>query len=93
MIMVFRLALIRIILNLDLSRYSRIRLSTKVSGSQVLLLGQEKENRHGLMDLCMKVGGKKTRQMERDVLYTQMVMYMMVCGSMTRLMDTEYTAI
>lgn len=65
----------------------------KVSGSLVLLLGQEKENRHGLMDLCMKVGGKKIKQMERDVSYTQTETFMMVCGSMTRLMATEYTAI
>ena len=91
--MVIRLALIRTILNLEQNRYSRIRLSMKVSGSLDLLSGQEKVNRHGLMDLCMKAGGKKTKQMEKDVSYTQTVMYMMVCGSMTRLMATEYTAI
>lgn len=39
----------------------------------------------------MKDGGKKIKLMERDVLFMQMEISMMVIGKMIKHMDTEFT--
>ena len=66
--------------SLGQSRCLKTRLSMKVNGSRNQMLEQEKVNRHGLMDLCMKVGGVKTRPTERGDSFMLMAMFMMECG-------------
>ena len=84
--MVTRLVSIIASLNSGLNKFLRTRPNTKVSGSRDRILGLEKVSRLGLMDQCMRVGGEKIKQMERDALFMLMVMYMMVRGSTIRLM-------
>lgn len=42
--------------------------------------------RYGQMGQCMRDGGKTTKQMEREDLFMQMEISMMVSGKMIRLM-------
>jgi hypothetical protein len=54
--------------------------SLKVNGLLEKLLDKEEANKYGQTVLCMKVGGKIIKQMEREDLYMLMEMFMMECG-------------
>ena len=64
-----------------------------MSGQEAQRQDREKASRFGLTDPCMKDTGSITRLMEREDLFTLMVMSTMESGRRTRLMATESTAI
>jgi hypothetical protein len=62
-----------------------------VLGSRVLKSDKGRECRYGLMDPCMKDGGKTIRLMERADSFMLMETYMMVIGEKTKHMDSVFT--
>ena len=66
---------------------------TRVSGQEARRQDRERASRSGLTDPCMKVTGSITRLMEREDLFTLMVMSTMESGKMIRLTAMESIAI
>lgn len=61
-----------------------------IIGCLIPIYDKVKVSKSGLMDQCMKDGGKITKPMERVDSFMLMGIFMMAIGKMTRLMDTVY---
>jgi len=68
-------------------------LDTTENGLLVKISDLVRENKFGQMVQCTRDGGKITRQMEWEDLFTPMVMCMMDTGLTIKLTDLEYTVI
>ena len=63
------------------------------NGSSTKISVKAREDRFGLMVLCMRGGGWTTKPMVKEGSFTPMEMYMTVSGLMIKHMDLVYTAI
>jgi hypothetical protein len=62
-------------------------LDTKENGLFTEILDKEKEGKYGQMAQCMKDGGKIIKLTAEEDLFMRMEMFMMVNGSMIKLME------
>ena len=62
-------------------------LDTKENGLFTEILDKEKEDKYGQMAQCMKDGGKIIKLTVEEDLFMQMETFMMVNGSMIKLME------
>lgn len=65
----------------------------KENGLFTEILGKEKEGKYGQTARCMKDGGRIIKLMAEEDLFMQMEMFMMVNGSMIKLMESVSTVI
>lgn len=98
-LIIFKIAallLVALKLNGDPNKFLKIRQNSKVNGLLEEMRGifvKDKENKFGQMDQCMRVGGEKTKPMEKEDLSTLMETCMMELGLMIKPMDMVSIAI